>query len=64
MNWIAFHPYREGSAVIVGFGLGLALGWACASLALGLGLGVGIGAVMDGWLRIQTAQRTRKPAWK
>jgi hypothetical protein len=60
MNWISFHPYREGSAVIIGFGLGLALSCACASLAVGLGLGVGIGAVIDGLLRIQAAQRTRR----
>lgn len=60
MKWVSWRPYREGSAVIVGFGLGLALCAACGSLAIGLGLGVGLGAVMDGWLRVQAAQRTRK----
>ncbi len=64
MSWISFHPYREGSAVIVGFGLGMALSLAYGSLALGLGLGVGAGAVLDGWLRIHAARRTRKLAWK
>jgi hypothetical protein len=64
MNWLSFNPYCEGSAVIVGFGLGLALSMACGSLALGLGLGVGLGAVMDGWQRIQTAQRTRRLIWR
>lgn len=64
MSWISFRPYREGSAVIVGFGLGITLSLASGSLALGLGLGVGLGAVADGWLRIQAAQRLRKLAWK
>jgi hypothetical protein len=62
MNWLFFRPYREGSAVIVGFGLGIAFSLTCGSPALGLGLGVGLGAVIDGWLRIQAAQRMRKLA--
>ena len=60
MKRVPGRAYHEGSAVIVGFGIGLALCVACGSLAIGLGLGVGLGAVIDGWLRVQAAQRTRK----
>ena len=58
MAWICLRPYREGSAIIVGFSLGLLLSALAGSLALGLCSGVGAGAVIDGLLRIWTAQRT------
>ncbi len=52
MGLISFRPYREGSAVILGFGIGLLLALLAGRLAVGLCLGVGAGAVIDGLWRI------------
>ena len=57
MDLVSLHPYREGSAIIIGFALGLLVGGVAANLPLGLCLGVGIGAVIDGIMRIRAARQ-------
>ena len=59
MSLISIRPYRDGSAIIIGFGLGLVISAMLASLAFGLCLGVGTGAVIDGLIRIKAARQSR-----
>lgn len=55
MGLVSFRPYRESSAIIVGFGFGLLLCVVWSPACYGLCLGVGLGAVMDGVMRIRGA---------
>lgn len=57
MDLISIRPYREGTAVIIGFLLGLFFGLLFHNMAFSLALCVGVGAVIDGILRIRAAQR-------
>jgi len=59
MSLVSIRPYRDGSAIIIGFGIGLIVSAMLSSLAFGLCLGVGTGAVIDGLLRIKAAHQSR-----
>ncbi len=58
MSLVSMRPYRDGSAIIIGFGLGLVISAMLANLAFGLCLGVGTGAVIDGLMRIRAAHQS------